>query len=354
MKLTGLLRGFRVARPSSRRPWMLKPVLNTVYSIGIYTGASPFSLSPGKGVCNPVLTRESVTDRYATFVADPFMIHEDDTWYMFFEVLACSSFTKKGEIGLAASCDGLRWSYKGIVLAEPFHLSYPYVFRWGSDHYMIPESTAAGCTRLYRADPFPGRWRLAATLLAGPVHLDSSLFRWDGRWWMFSETDHGRGTLRLFHSKYLMRSWSEHPKSPVVPSDPRVARPAGRVVSVSGRPVRFAQDCLLDYGVSVRALRITRLSPREYAEEEIGPSPVLAGSGQQWNRLGMHHVDAHHLADGNWIACVDGWMERVRRPREFVIWAADHTRQALRYPLGTSPADRDHGRAGASAAGGAG
>jgi hypothetical protein len=309
----------------------MKPVLNTVYSIGIYTGRSPVALSsPGHGVCNPVLTRDSVTDRRATFVADPFMIRVDDTWYMFFEVLACGVLAKKGEIGLATSRDGLRWNYQRIVLSEPFHLSYPYVFEWGGDHYMIPESTAAGCVRLYRADPFPGRWTLVTTLLEGPVHLDNSVFRWDGSWWMLTQTNYGRGTLRLFHANDLMGPWSEHPRSPVVTADRGIARPAGRVLSTADRLIRFAQDCRLDYGVSVRALEITRLTRRDYAEEEIAGGPILAGGARGWNRLGMHHVDAHPLQDGSWIACVDGWLDRVRRPRELAIWAADHARQALR------------------------
>jgi hypothetical protein len=316
-------------RVKSRRPWLLKPVLNTVYSIGIYRGPSPLELTPAAR--DPVLTRESVVDRFCTFVADPFMIRVDGVWHMFFEALACGPLTKKGEIGHATSRDGLRWEYRRIVLAEPFHLSYPYVFEWDSEYYMIPETTAAGSVRLYRADPFPDRWVLAATLLEGPKHLDNSIFRRDGRWWMFSQTDYWRGTLRLFHARELTGPWREHPRSPIVPSDRRIARPGGRVISTpSGRLIRFAQDCALDYGRSVRSLEVTRLTPKEYAEVEIARGPVLAGGAQRWNRAGMHHLDAHRLEDGSWIACVDGWTDRVRRPREAVVWAADHAREAVR------------------------
>ncbi|GEJ57628.1 glucosamine inositolphosphorylceramide transferase family protein [Anaeromyxobacter diazotrophicus] len=313
----------------SRRPWCKKPVFSTVFSIGIYTGPSPLALGPPAGLENPVLTRESVTDRYASFVADPFMIRVDGTWHMFFEVLACGALSKKGEIGLATSRDGLRWAYQRIVLAEPFHLSYPHVFAWEGEHYLIPESTAAGGVRLYRADPFPTRWTLAAVLLEGPVLLDSSVFHRDGRWWMFTETDAARGTLRLFHARELTGPWREHPRSPVVAADPRTARPAGRVLATPDRLVRFAQDCELDYGVAVRALEITRLTEREYEEREVAGGPLLAGGGEGWRALGMHHLDVHPREEGGFIACVDGWRERARRPRELAVWAADHGRQAL-------------------------
>ena len=59
-------------------------------------------------------------------VADPFMVFENGTWYMFFE--AMNDFESRGVIGLATSEDGLSWQYQKIILNESFHLSYPYVF----------------------------------------------------------------------------------------------------------------------------------------------------------------------------------------------------------------------------------
>lgn len=299
-----------------------------VYSIGIFTGPSPLLLQAPPGVSNPVLTREDVTDHFATFVADPFMIRVDGVWNMFFETLNWVG-GRKGEIALATSRDGLRWTYRSVVLAEPFHLSYPHVLEWGSDHYMIPESSAAGAVRLYRADPFPDRWVFVRALLTGPVHFDNSVFHRDGRWWMFSETDHDRGTLRLFHAPGLTGPWREHPRSPVVLSDRGIARPGGKVLSSSGRLIRFAQDCRAAYGSSVRAVEIERLDQREYEEAELEGNPVLTASGRGWNRLGMHHLDAHQLEDGSWIACADGWCHRARRPRELAIWARDHLRRLV-------------------------
>lgn len=100
----------------------------TEFSIGIYVGESPFHFVPCSGTSNPVLTNKDVTDVNALFVADPFMAKEGSEWYMFFEVM--NKTDHKGEIGLAISSDGIEWNYKQIVLSEPFHLSYPYVFKW--------------------------------------------------------------------------------------------------------------------------------------------------------------------------------------------------------------------------------
>jgi hypothetical protein len=59
--------------------------------------------------------------------------------------------------------------------------------------------------------------------------------------------------------------------------------------------------------LAVRAFEILELTPERYAERRIGPDPLLAGTGSGWNSHGMHHLDAQHLEDGRWLACVDGW-----------------------------------------------
>ena len=155
--------------PSKRDEW----------SIGIYRGSSPFCFAPADSIHDPVLTRNDVCDVSAGYVADPFMINVEGTWYMFFEVL--NERSKKGEIGLATSLDGLRWSYRQIVLDEPFHLSYPYVFEWNNEFFMVPETFQTNSVRLYRAEAFPFRWSLVATLLEGKDYVDSSLVRFGGQ-----------------------------------------------------------------------------------------------------------------------------------------------------------------------------
>lgn len=301
----------------------LSLVVGRVYSIGIYEGASPLTLSPAAGAANPAITYRDVSDAVATTVADPFMFRVDGAWHMFFEVVTWRGGSRRGEIALATSRDGLRWLYQRIVLTEPFHLSYPYVFEWGSEQFMVPESRRAGAVRLYRAVTFPTRWQHVKDLLTGPVFADSSVFHRDGRWWMLTETDPMRrhDTLRLFHARDLLGPWSEHPLSPVVRGNPDCARPGGRVLCLGDRVIRFAQSCGESYGAALRAFEITELSPTAYREAELEPSPVLAGSGQGWNRSGMHHLDAHPDGRGRWIACVDGWQQTKGPQRALVEWA---------------------------------
>jgi hypothetical protein len=283
------------------------PSKDLIWSIGIYGGKSPFDLHPLPDVSNPILTCRDVTSTPTKFVADPFMIQADGTWYLFFEVL--NQQTNKGEIGLATSETGHNWVYDQIVLTEPFHLSYPYVFEWNGEYYMIPETLAANGVRLYKATDFPTQWSSLGSLITGSC-ADSSVFQYDDRWWMFTcSTPYQHDTLRLYVADEIMGEWREHPASPIVEGNKRKARPAGRVLVLGDTIVRFTQDCVPNYGTQLRAFEISELTSRTYVEKENPSSPVLSASGHGWNALGMHHADAHLMKDGQWLACVDGSRE---------------------------------------------
>jgi beta-xylosidase len=118
-----------------------------LWSIGVYSGPSPTQLTDDRRMSNPVITREQVTDIPAAIVADPFLLHVGPTWYMFFEALNRSC--GRGEIAVATSPDLSSWTYQLIVLREPFHISYPSVFEWMGDYYMVTETNQTRTFRLF-------------------------------------------------------------------------------------------------------------------------------------------------------------------------------------------------------------
>ena len=285
--------------------YVREPRPEPAWSIGIRCGASIRALRVPPGD-EPVLTAADVTDAPATSVADPFLLHRDGRWNMLFEV--DDWLARKGAIGLATSDDGLRWRYERIVLAEPFHLSYPCVFEADGDVWMTPESTQAGAVRLYRARRFPDDWEHVADLLTGAAFADPTIVRHGGRWWLFTETSGGDDdTLRLFSAAAFTGPWTEHPASPVVRGDATVARPAGPLIDCDDGLVRLAQNCLPAYGTDVRGFEILRLTGSEYAERPLPGPPLTGPSGRGWNARGMHHLAAARGPAGSWLAAVDGW-----------------------------------------------
>ena len=279
------------------------------WAIGIYTGVSPFELRPAGGVVNPVLTAGDVTDIKAEYVADPFMIKKDSCWYMFFEAL--NALTNKGVISLAESRDGLLWDYRQVVLQEPFHLSYPLVFLDEGQYYMIPECAESGELRLYRASDFPYEWDFVKTLMEGEFG-DHALFKDDETWWIIANVSSKKhNETRLFFADSLRGPYSEHPSSPIVRGNASRARPGGRIPLINGVRYWLAQDCKTSYGKKLNAFQITTLNRVDYAEKLHSIKPVLAGGEFRWARRGMHHIDAHLLEGGRWIACVDGYRRNL-------------------------------------------
>lgn len=275
------------------------------WAVGMLAGRSLSTLEPLEGIQRPIVQGRDVPGLDANFVADPFALYLGGTWYLFYE--AMDRRTGRGVIAYSTSDDLHDWSHHGTVLAEPFHLSYPWVVAIDDGIFMIPEAWQSGAVRLYRADPFPYRWEFVGELITGPTLLDPTPFVANDGWAMFVETSPTlcAGELRLFRADALAGPWTEHPSSPVVVDDPGHARPAGRVVTMEGRRLRFAQDCARTYGEAVRAAEITHLDDTGYAEEAFA-LPVLSGSGSGWNADAMHHIDLHRHGEG-WVAFVDGY-----------------------------------------------
>lgn len=275
------------------------------------SATDPTAFRPLAGASNPVLTADDVTDfGDAHFVADPFLMGgPDGTLHLFVEVFNRRR-SPTAAIGHATSDDGGRtWAYEGVVLEESVHLSFPYVFRYGGEYYMIPDRwdrDRPTTIDLYRAESFPEAWTRVARLAAPdrPRH-DFVAFRWRERWWGVA----GDGSeLAVFSSDELERDdWEPHPENPVVTDRPRGARPGGRPIVRPDHVVLFLQDCTGGYGQRVRAFRVDRLSRTRYGDGERADSPVLEPDGGRfgWNSGRMHHVDPWYTGE-EWVCAVDG------------------------------------------------
>lgn len=274
-----------------------------LWSIGIYEGSSPFNLSPAKEVKNPIISMNSVSDIDASYVADPFMVIDNEEYFIFFE--AFNWETRQGDIGYASSSNGVNWQYKNVILDEPFHLSYPYVFQWKDEYYMIPESNEDLSVRLYKAETFPEKWQYLGNLLSGYHFIDPSIIYYKNMWWLFVATAPDDGVINLYYSNDLLGEWKMHPMNPIIKLDKHFGRPGGRMLIYKDKLYRMAQDSYIEYGLQVFAFEITELSDKVYSEEIVSTSPVISRTGVGWNAAGMHHLDLHKLED-RWIGVADG------------------------------------------------
>ena len=146
--------------------------------------------------------------------------------------------------------------------------------------------------QLFRATAFPYRWEADTVLLENFAGADATVYRHEGRWWLFvgNHDDQDEAKLFIFHAADLRGPWLPHAANPVK-CDLRSARPAGPLFMLDGALHRPAQDCSVTYGGAVVVNRIDRLTPEQFSERRVkrlaprtkGPYPhglhTLSGAG---------------------------------------------------------------------------
>jgi len=163
------------------------------------------------------------------------------------------------------------------VFVEPYHMSYPYLFQHNGKTYCVPETSHAGCIRIFEAIDFPSKWKKIAEIGDNIAGLDTTIFRHGGLWWA-AFTKRGSGmdlNLFLMYAERLTGPWKPHARNPVK-TDVRSSRPAGTPFVHEGQLYRPAQDSSATYGGRVRINWVTKLTPDEFREEEaavVGPDP---------------------------------------------------------------------------------
>jgi len=185
----------------------------------------------------------------------------------------------------------------GEVIKEPFHLSFPYLFEYGGELYMVPESSAANSIRLYKCINFPLEWEFQKELLSNIKTADTMLFSHEGKWWMLtnqSTKNNADQAAQLFvyynDSPLKSEGWKPHPLNPVLFSSDG-GRNAGIVLSDSGLPIRAGQRQRFNiYGAAFCLNQITELTETTYKERRIANiEPDF------WSNLrATHHLHTHN------------------------------------------------------------
>jgi len=263
------------------------------------------------------------------YCADPFALQDGHRLQVFVE--AYDYRTKHGviehhEIDLQQQ----RWSRIGTALAQPFHLSYPFVFRHQGRNWMIPESAKAGEIALYSAGPTLLDWQRECTLLPGVPGVDATVIQHDGRWWMFyaiyGKESRDRRELHMAWADDLHGPWQTCSNNPIHTGLGN-SRPAGTPWVAEDGTIRLpVQDCRGGYGVATSWLSLTDLSPQG-AQVQVLPDRLTGAMASTEYVEGLHTV----AACGEWTL-ID--VKRIERGR-YRQWL--DIKRRLRRVLGQTP-----------------
>ncbi|MEO6528253.1 MAG: hypothetical protein ABIP93_16650 [Gemmatimonadaceae bacterium] len=235
------------------------------------------------------------------FWADPIPVVADGRRYVFFEEFITS--TPHAHICVAEIDERGAFGTPRRVLERPYHLSYPFVFAWNGEWYMIPETLKQRAVELYRATRFPDEWVLDRTLLADIAAVDATVAEIDGRWWMFvgvrAPGAEEASMLHVYHAATPLGPWEPHALNPVK-IDVRSARPAGPLFRHNGHWYRPAQCGAPTYGSATVVNRIVELSESSFREVEASrllPTwrPGLNGTHTLAAAGGVTVIDARQI-----------------------------------------------------------
>lgn len=251
-----------VKRVALKRQWLL------AYHVG---DASPLAPAHDTRLLVPP------ADRYW---ADPNVVFTAGEYHVFYEEFSYRS--GKGHISTMRLGETGPLDESRVALTSDCHLSYPFVFAFEGEWFMIPESSEARRIDIFRAEKFPVRWTLAATLMDHVRAVDTTVVEHEGRWWLYTTIRRLGGSSPLSHlylfsaDSPLSKAWEPHPMNPIA-SGAAGARAAGGIMKRNDRLIRPAQDSRLSYGRRIELSEIVTMTHDEYLERPAGslePSPA--------------------------------------------------------------------------------
>ena len=243
--------------------------------------------------------------------------------YVFYETVNNNG---KGMIG-CFKYEGGEWRQLGIVLENPWHMSYPQVFEEDGRIYMIPEESdlGRGSVNLYEATDFPYKWEKRAKLVDRPF-ADSTILKHKGHWYMACYTIPPKESAELWHAPSLFGPWARHPMWDKINQSRRLRRCGGHFIEEDNQLYRVAQDCNGGYGKRLFKVKVDKITPSEYEEGDavmINLPVSLSGRccAHTFNTMGIN---------GTSLACYDTKHSALKSFKEIVISLLSVVRSKLK------------------------
>lgn len=232
------------------------------------------------------------------FLADPFFVKEMDTFYIFFEHQKNKS---NADIGLLTSVDGKNYQYRGTVLSQPFHLSYPQVFKYRNDYYMVPESKQADAILLYKAHRFPFDWKVCDTLISDVQLVDPSIYLSDTLNIMVA-TDYAKN-MYVYQADSLFGKWKLHKQHIALIGTE--SRAGGRFFADTKGLILPVQDFSTGYGCGLSLYRFSFKNGNYTVKREKSNFLTAKTNIKEFN-AGMHQLDIQQLDANHYYYVYDG------------------------------------------------
>ena len=204
--------------------------------------------------------------------ADTFIIYKSNKYYVFFEefdIKERHGYLCVGELNQKNnSLDNVK-----VILKRDYHLSFPFVFEYNNNYYMIPESHANNEIVLYQFVNFPYKLEKIKTLKKGN-YADSVLLKYKDKFYLFtnksekSDDLHSKNLSIFVSDDFINNNFIETHQNPVI-KDNEFARMGGKFIKQNNKLHRISQDCKTRYGYKINLMEVDTLNENVYKEHCI-------------------------------------------------------------------------------------
>ncbi len=236
---------------------------------------------------------ELIPNSWRSWAADPFILERNGTVYVFAELF--DYIKQRGRIGYTYWKNG-RWQSWKVVIDEPFHMSYPNVFEYNGELYMVPETSADRTLRLYKAISFPDKWKLERILAENVAFVDTTFFGENSDICAIT-TDITDPTA---HCDWLLRldaDWNLLSMEEIKEKRTVYSRCAGNILSWKDRKVRVSQNCDGHYG---KALIFSEFQEENVVNglgkilKQLSPWDIAVDKKKKWTGMHTYNTTQHY------------------------------------------------------------
>lgn len=193
------------------------------------------------------------------WAADPFVFERLGETYIFAELYDYKK--RRGTLGYCKLQNNKPTKWKQVIV-EDYHLSFPFLFEYKNEVYIMPESSSSESLYIYKAIAFPDKWEKVKDVRENVKYVDTTPFEYNARKVAFTYDINENDSKHL----RLLDLENERNDFKIDIDEIDMRRPAGKVFNNNIRP---AQNCQEDYGKGLVFYEFEIDEKNGYKETEI-------------------------------------------------------------------------------------
>ena len=221
--------------------------------------------------------------------ADPFIFSYKKKDYVFFENNDLK--LNKGKISFGEISQNKLIKIKDILNLN-FHLSYPFIWEYEGNVYLIPETSENKSIHIWKAKKFPDKWVYFKTLLENEYCCDTTILQDKSKnnWLLTNKSNDNsndpNNELYIYKIIGHFKKLIPHKLNPVI-TDCLTARNAGQL-KIGNQLLRPSQiNDSSGYGIGLNINKIISLSLTSYKEKIV--TKIIPNNIK--NVDGLHHIN---------------------------------------------------------------